>query len=312
MLKDRVLSTLRFFDLQDFPLTLLELHNFLLADVDALKSQTDTQWELIDNNHNHNNNGNDNDNEKIGINEVAQCLDRECKEEVEQKNGFYCLRGRGFIIDLRLANYLYGIKRERLIRRFAKGLKHVPFIRGVALAGSQAMGLQKQDSDIDLLIIVDHKFLWLARTGVTAYFHILGLRRHGQKVANRFCLNHYLAGVKTIAEFNNLYTAWEYAKLRPLVYGQIIAQFQEKNHHWLAAFFPNFKPIKNGGHAPSRLQQLLERILSGKFGEGLEIKLKNWQLPKIRQGEFILVREDELSFHPHSKQQKLLQQFFIS
>ena len=33
MLKERILSTLKFFDLQDYPVTLLELHKFLLADV---------------------------------------------------------------------------------------------------------------------------------------------------------------------------------------------------------------------------------------------------------------------------------------
>ena len=115
-----------------------------------------------------------------------------------QKNGFYCLKGRAAIIDQRLANYIYGIKRERRIRRFIGGLRFLPFVRRAALAGSQAQGVQKSDSDIDLLIIVEPEFLWLGRTAVTAYFQILGLRRHGKKIANRFCLNHYLAGVKII------------------------------------------------------------------------------------------------------------------
>jgi len=187
----------------------------------------------------------------------------------------------------------------------------LPFVRGVALAGSQALGAQRADSDIDLLIIVDPEFLWLARTAVTAYFQILGKRRHGQKIADRFCLNHYLAGVKTIGELRNLYTACEYAKLLPLVYGSAIAEFQQKNSSWIAAFLPNFEPMMVGEDQQSSAQKFLERLLGGKFGRWLERRLKNWQLPKIRQEQFILVRDDELSFHPQSKQKELLTQFFI-
>src|SRR6185436_16556656 len=141
-------------------------------------------------------------------------------------------------------------------------------------------------------IIVDPKFLWLGRTGVTAYFQFLGKRRHGRHIANRFCLNHYLAGVKTIGELKNLYTASEYAKLRPLVYPQAIAEFQQKNRDWIAAFLPNFKTAhQDYSHHPvslretpllgqegrlrgfadeSLVQKFFERMLSGGFGQWLE------------------------------------------
>jgi predicted nucleotidyltransferase len=318
MLKDRILSTLRLFDLQDYPVSLLELHKFLLADVGDLKNQINTSWELIDQSASHN--------QKVSIDEVARRLDTECQNEVEQKNGFYCLKGRADIIDQRLANYIYGIKRERRIRKFIGGLKYLPFVRGAALAGSQAQGVQKSGSDIDLLIIVEPKFLWLGRTVVTAYFQTLGMRRHGKKIADRFCLNHYLAGVKTIGELRNLYTAWEYAKLRPLVYSLTIVEFQRKNSAWIKTFFPNSQlppdpsrsagsgqalEKRGGADAQSSFQTKLERLLEGKFGQWLEIKLKNWQLPKIRKEEFILVLNDELSFHPQSKQRELLQRFFM-
>ncbi len=337
MIKDRILSTLKFFDLQDYPVTLLELHQFLLDDLQVLRTRINTSWELIDNNNN--------DNNKISIDKVLKCMETECQNEVRQKNGFYCLIGRLAIIDQRLSNYFYGIKRERRIRRFARGLKFLPFVRGAALAGSQAMGQQKETSDIDLLIILDPKFLWLGRTLVTAYFQVLGIRRHGKKISNRFCLNHYLAGIKSIMELRNLYTAWEYMKLRSLVYPQTIANFQIQNRDWIAEFFPNFRiqplyPSAALGTSPltsstslgvtlsiaervkrgeglrrhtdeqSSVQSFLERMLSGNFGVWLEAKLKNWQLPKIRREEFILVLDDELSFHPQSKQQELLARFF--
>jgi len=306
MLKDRILSTLKFFDLQDMPLTLAELRKFLVVDVSELKSKINTQWELVGDGGDYQNNDG-----KISIGEILNCLEKECNYETEQKNGFYCLRGRVEIINLRSANYLYGIKRERLIKKYAAGLRHLPFVRGVALAGSQAMGLQKKDSDIDLLIIVDQKFLWLARTCVTVYFQVLGKRRHGKKITDRFCLNHYLAGVKTIGELKNLYTAWEYGKLRPLVYPQTIAEFQQKNRPWIGQFFSNFEPMEAVADRQSSLQYRLEGWFGGKFGNWLEGRLRSLELSRIKQDDFILVRDDELSFHPQSKQKELLRQFFL-
>ncbi len=334
MLRDRILSTLKFFDLQDYPLTLLELHSFLLADTSELKELINTQWDLIP--------GEYVFDAKIQIDEIANCLAEECNGEVEQKEGFYCLAGRINIIDQRLQNYFYGIKREQRIKKFVKGLKYLPFVRGAALAGSQAMGQQKASSDIDLLIILEPKFLWLGRTLVTAYFQTFGIRRYGKKIANRFCLNHYLGGAKKISEFRNLYTAWEYMKLRPLVGSGAVLEFQKKNSFWISVFFPNFeldliynshpylpqpprsataehpssdkegKLRGNSDGGLSSAQGFFERMLVGKLGQWLEVKLKNWQLPKIRREEFILVLEDELSFHPQSKQQELLARFFAA
>ena len=293
MLKDRILATLKFFDLQDYPLTLLELHTFLLNDPAQTKSSLDENWELtmppvaLD--------------EIITADEILSCLQNECTNIVEFEKGFYCLLGRKEIITLRWRNYLFGIKRERLIKKYISGLRHVPFVRGVALGGSQAMGLNKEASDIDLLIITEENFMWLARTFVTFYFQILGNRRHGKKIANRFCLNHYLSKPKTVGQEKNLYKAMEYGRLRPLVYPEAIEVFQNNNADWIKNFFPNWTVLKQPRTAKSGLQKKLERLLNNKFGKWIERRLQSWQIARIKQGEFIFVTADELSFHPESK-----------
>ncbi len=301
MIKNRILSTLKFFDLQDYPLTLLEIHKFLMADLETIKKNLDNQGEIV---------GTDfSDKTTIGVEEILACLDNECQTEIQNHVGFYYLSGRSKIVEPRLRNYFFGIEREKLIKKYARGLKYLPFVRGAALAGSQAMGQQKESSDIDLLIITDPKFMWLARTLVTAYFQILGKRRYGAKIANRFCLNHYLAGPKSINRLKNLYTASEYLKLRTLVGEDEVLKFQAQNLEWIKLFFPNAE-IKTSSAQPNKAQAVLEKIFHAKFCQWLEQKLKNWQLPRIRQEKFILVEEDELSFHPESKQQFLLQMFF--
>ncbi len=304
MLKDRILSTLRFFDLQDYPLTLLELQQFLMEDEQVLKQRVDSQFEI-------NNIQNAKTSERsITSGEILRCVEEECQGQVEEDRGFYYLRGKNKIVQRRLQSYNYGLKREQLIRKFVWALRHLPFVRGVALAGSQAMGLYKSTSDIDLLVITDPKFLWLARSLVTAYFQVIGQRRHGSIVIDRFCLNHYLAGPKKISKWKNLYTAWEYLKLRPLVYRQEIYEFQSQNLEWLKIYFPNFVFERPQNEKPSGIQRVLEGIVTNRFGLWLEKQIKKSLSGRIRKEPYILVEEDELSFHPNSAQQELLRQFF--
>lgn len=303
MLKDRIISTLRFFDMQDYPLTLLELGKFLMADLDIVNANIDGNGELKSETSVHTE-------ATVGIDGILKSLDTECRGVVDSFLGFYFLAGRKSIAEARWHNYFFGIKREKLIRRYVGGLRHLPFVRGVALAGSQALGQQKAASDVDLFIIIAPNFLWLGRTLVTAYFQILGKRRYGDKISNRFCLNHYLAGAKNITELRNLYTASEYLKLRPLVYSRAIWEFQNNNRKWLEVFFPESAQIEPVADKPSWRQVFFEKIFTNSFGAFLEKKLQAWQLPKIRQEKFIVVAGDELSFHPESKQQPLLARFF--
>src|ERR1700722_15882619 len=110
MLKQRILATLKFFDLQDCPLTLLELHKFLVTDLTVIRPYIDEKFELqviptiptI----------------PVPLPDVLNCLITECASEVFSNNGFYCLQDRQEIIGRRLQNYFYGFKREKLIKRF--------------------------------------------------------------------------------------------------------------------------------------------------------------------------------------------------
>jgi len=299
MLKNRVLSTLKFFDLQDYPLTLLELHRFLISE--GLRQKIDTQGEIVSLDH---------FSSAASLDQILSSLQTDISE-AENTLGFYHLKGRGEIVKSRLSNYYYGFAREKLIKRYIKFLRFLPFVRGVGLAGSQAMGQQKPASDIDLLIITDPRFMWLSRTLVTVYFQVLGIRRHGKKIANRFCLNHYVAGPKEVGNFRNLYTALEYLKLRPLVFGQSIFQFRQNNSNWMKAFFPEAKDFNFNAETKTKIQTVLEKLFANKFGDLLEGSLKRWRLPKIKKEKFIVVEENELSFHPDSKQQALLQKFFF-
>jgi predicted nucleotidyltransferase len=305
MLDKRILATLKFFDLQNLPLTYLEVHRFLITDLERCKELLDEQYELKP--------APNTSHFEVGLDTVIQELDALInKRQLGQKNGFYYLPGRQSIVSGRIKGYTQGIDRERLINKYVHVLQYFPFVRGVALAGSQALGLAKPDSDIDLFIITHKKFMWIARLLVTSYFQIFGVRRHGLKISNRFCLNHYMGKVREITEHRNLYTAVEYGKLRPLVFNGVIEAFQLANQNWINVFCPEALTGLNDFSLPEppSIQKFFERILNNQFGNWLEVQIKNKLLPRIRSEKYIVVKEDELSFHPNSKQETLLMEFF--
>ena len=303
MLKDRIIATLRFFDLQDTALTLLEVHKFLLADHFDLATFIDENFELKPG-------LTSLPSETASVAEVLQCLEEECRNKVVSKYGYYALYGREGLIGKRLHGYRFGVRRERLIRRFVPFMRYLPFVAGAGLVGSQALGLQKPGSDIDMLVLVNPRFMWLARFFVTLYFQVLGLRRHGTRVANRFCLNHYVALGKCLQFDKNLYTASEYAKMRPLVSPLQVNNFKALNSTWMEYFFPNFVAEFNRFVGVSRIKLVLEKMLDNKFGWFIETQLKAFQYRRLNVGEFIVATDDELSFHPDNRKRELFQRFF--
>lgn len=302
-LTDRILATLRFFDLQDLPLTQFEVFKYLLADPEIMAKSIDEHFELK---------GTGQQAPSASLVDVMLGIEQLTKDaKIQTKNGYYTLPERLNLVEMRLSNYGNGIIRERKVRRYLTHARSLPFIRGIALAGSQPLGQQRPGSDIDLFIITDEKFMWTGRTFLTAYFQILGKRRHGKKIANRFCLNHYLARIRPVDAEKNLYKAMEYLKLRPVVYSHSTSAFQKANQSWMQVFFPNAVFTDPEQKEPqSGIQRFLEKLYIALGGSFIEKQLGSWQLQRIRQDKFIFVREDELSFHPESKHEILLSGFF--
>jgi predicted nucleotidyltransferase len=305
MLAERIFSTLRFFDLQDYPLTAFEVQKYLIADVKSIQTRLDENYELVS--------LDPMQSTFVSFDTILTQLQIMFREgRIISHNGFYALPGREVLISQRQRNNLHGLVRERRIRRYVWLAKHIPFVRSIGLLGSQAMGNQKHTSDIDLFVITDPKYIGLARFLLTVYFQLMGVRRHGAKIKNRFCLNHYLAGPRSLISDRNLFTAYEYIKHRPLVYGSTFEEFLS-NNSWVYIFFSNAKPkLPLQPRQQSSLQKLLEKLFYNKLGLWLENKLLSSQLNRIEEGDFTISNPFELSFHPDNRKHTLFENFFKS
>jgi predicted nucleotidyltransferase len=301
MLRDRILLTLKFFDRLQTPLTLAELRDFLLNEPELIKNNLDDKFELI---------------KPIEISlpatseQIQHILSEDMKNDVEQISGLICLTGNSQLINQRIRNAVFQKYRDRLTSRFIPILHHLPFVRGVAVGGSHTLGSNKPESDIDLLIILDPRYMWLARVLLTGYLQLTGHRRHGVQIANRFCLNHYLAGPIAVKTERDPYNAMEYLRLKPIVYGESIQKFVSNNLEWIRQFFPNAHAPAFEVQTQTSLQKFLEAIFDNSFGTWLNQRLGQWQMRRIYRGIPAVADERELSFHSLPRKMGFLAEIF--
>jgi predicted nucleotidyltransferase len=287
LLSQSILRTLAFFAAQGQAATLLEIRNYLFR-VSP-------------------------DQRKPDLGEIERALLGPLSGQVRHERGLFILTGQEAAIYGRADKYNRTLRLFKKARRWASGLRFVPYVRAVAISGSAALGNVSPDSDIDLLILVEDKRIFLARFLVSAYFQIFGGRRHGKNIVGRFCLNHYVVCGKRLQEDRNLYTAAEYSGLIPIFGQDRIRQFQRANLDWMGEYLVRSDPASTNffDYAESRSvspQIFLEKILFP-LSALLERLLKAYQMQRIIPGRFILVSDDELSFHPDSKGQSILARY---
>lgn len=284
-----IYNTLAFFDAQDLPLTPLEIRNYL-GETSPLKVRGD-KGELLF--------------------EIEKTIHSELSGKVEHRDGLYFLPGRQDLVSTRLDRYKISLLRFRKCRKFLSPLRFFPYLRVISISGSLALLNSTADSDIDLFIITKKNRIWLSRALVSLYFQILGQRRYKNHVKNRFCLNHYVCEGQVITEDRNLYTAVEYSSLLPVLGTGELENFWKANS-WIKEYVsaPAFE--KNSyffGFEFSAWQKILEGLLDFTLAPVLNYVLGLYQKHRIRKEDYILVSDQELSFHPGSRGQNILAEF---
>lgn len=284
-----ILATICYYDVLDYPLTVFEIWKYLIAkDSESLEK---TNSSLFD---------------------VLNCLDdNRLRKKVETFRGYYFLSGRKKIVFSRIEHNKISEQKYKLVKKVVYFLRIVPFVHAIALAGRMAMKNAEKKSDLDLLIVLKKEHIFIGRFIVTLVVHVLGMRRHGNRVANRICLNHFLTD-----EFNvsvrDIFSAREYAFMLPIFNSNNMEIFYQKNE-WIETYIINYMAEKSNLKVVEdnlvlmRTRAFLEKCLSFSLFEKF---LKKIQTEKISQnfltnkvGAVIICQEDELAFWPNFEQQ---------
>ena len=196
--------------------------------------------------------------------ELAELTDR----HLVRVDGLICLAGREGIVAVRRQRQQI---RDRLwapAHRYARWLRHVPFLRMVAVCGSHAAGNPRPDADVDFFLITESDRLW------TVQVASMLLRRIASLLSVRVCPNYFLTLESLEVSPHNLYHAREVAQTIPLWGGDVHLQFLDANR-WVGRFLPNLAHADDRRDrleeaAQPRLARALEWLLGGWIGNVLE------------------------------------------
>jgi hypothetical protein len=189
---------------------------------------------------------------------------------VTRHDGFVLWRGRESLADRRRARAALAPPRWRQAQGYARWLRRVPFVRLVAVCGSQAWDNAAADGDIDFFCLTAPRRLWLVQVAAML------LRRAASRGGAEICPNYFLTLDALALEARDLYTAHEALHVVPL-WGRAAYDAFLRANPWTADFLPAFDVEERRARleddpAPL-LTRVLERLLSGRLGDLLDAGL---------------------------------------
>ena len=292
-----IIATITYYDVLDFPLTSFEIWKHLVA----LPTEDGVQktWTL----------------EQI----IAELENKEIKEYISHKYGFYTLIGREKLVKSRRERELLSIEKIHKLKKYAKILKMVPFIRMIMVTGNLSYKNSKKDSDLDVLVVCKYKHLWTGRFLITCITHVLGIRMHGDKHADRICLNYYMTDKFLEVPTKDLFAAHEYSFSFPIYEAEVYKKFVKSNI-WIKDYKPHYQTdvlTMDLCEKDSSRAQFVRNTFESIFGfEFIERFLKNIQTKKIKanpktnyKGAFIEISDKYLVFLPKPHGPKVFEEY---
>jgi hypothetical protein len=243
-----------------------------------------------------------------GIIECSNVTMKQCHNELTnsklicQKDGFYFLKGREKIIDIRKRRQTIAPEKLAIAKRIARIISLIPSVRYVGLTGALAFKNADANDDIDFFIVTSQGLVWTTRFFVTLLLELLMVRRHPgeRKVKNKICPNIFLSvdNLSVPDGQRNLYTAHEVVQLQPLADKNNIFQKFIKENKWVRKYLPNASKSIKYQVSGIRYENII-RILIILF-QPLEIILmyiQLWYMKGRRTRE--VVEKEVIRFHPH-------------
>lgn len=287
------LNAIVYFDLFEYPLTTLEVWRFLYT--------------------------NGMSNGRCTLKEVIESLEQlQALHRIESHDGFHMLVGRANIVQTRRDRYVIADRKLKRARRAASILRYLPFVRAVCVCNNLGTHNVRTESDIDLFIITKRGRLFLTRALVTIVVQLLGLRRHGARVADRLCLSFYVTDdaldMRSLQIGEDIYLRYWIATVLPIYdrggYGDFITA-----NPWISAYLPHTEVRAVSMHRrvedsviSRALYRTLEILLWGPVGDLAERIARITQLSHMRSRERVhahptdvIISDHMLKFHEHDR-----------
>ncbi len=290
-LEQSISTTLAYFDVAEFPLTLEELFTFLWLPP------------------------------TITFSEFTAYLVGRQSSRWQCQGGYYFLPGRAELIARRQERIVPTEHMLKKARRAVQLVSWVPFLKAVFVCNSVGAENATLTSDIDLFIITAPKRIWLVRFFTHAILRLFGLRTYGKKISGRMCLcffvdtEHLDLGPLRVVPGDVHFAYWLQQMFVLYDTGDVARQFRRANT-WALNYVPGqqgelrFPLTYTRGNKPGLLGQsikkILEKVWGTSYGNLIEAEAKKIQwrsiAPKIKAlarepNNHVVLAEGVLKFH---------------
>lgn len=285
-LAKNIIATITYYDVLSYPLTSFEIWKHLIK---VSGDGTKSKWSLVD--------------------VVRYLKKKSVAEYVAEKNGFYFLHGREEVVALRRRREFISIRKIKKLKWIVSILRYSPFVRMMCVTGRLSYKNCERESDLDLLVAYEHGHIWTGRFFLTAFAHVLGMRRYGEKINDRACLNYHITTQSLCVPTQDLFAAHEYSFIYPLYdAGGHFSRFCKENE-WIVTYKPHYscehkKHAATVGDGP--FGKIIKAVWEYVFSDrGTEDRLRKLQRPRIQnnpktkeEGALILYSDQYLVFLP--------------
>lgn len=283
-----IVETVAFFDLFDFPMTAFEI------------------WKNI--------------NIKCSLEDIFFELKKENKY-LDNKNGFWFLKGRQDIINIRMSRYNYADRKFKRALKISRIFKFIPWIKMIAIGNIIGSHNLKNEGDIDFFIITEKKRIWLTRFFCVLLVKFLGLRPKPDYAKDKICLSFFideeeinLKKLRLDFPKQDYYFIYWLAGLVPIYDKEGLYQKLIKENNWLKDYLPNWNRgninyLRDAGRG---LSFFYRDIIDMLFG-GLEKKIKIFSLKMMAQeikdimnkDTRVVVSDHVLKFHTNDRREEI-------
>ncbi len=250
---------------------------------------------------------------------------------MQEKDGFYFIRGKENILAERAEKYLFAERKYKKVMRLARIFSFFPFIKMISVCNDLGYSNAPDGSDIDLFVITSRKRIWLARLLITGFLKLFKMRP-GENSRDAICPSFFIdednINLKNLALKNELgapddphFSYWVCQMAPILEKDGFNKKFGEENK-WVNDFLPNAlvakKPPARRNIAISSVAEYFEKIFQGFFGDWLEQKTKKIQLGIMpenlkrlaNKNTNVVITDSILKFHTHDSREDLRNKFY--
>ncbi len=161
--KERIIKTVAYFDLFDYPLSRAEIRGWLYGD------------------------------RKVSFSETEEAIDALIADGTLKENGgFVSAADREGLNDIRRERFMHSLRKKKRSRRWARIFGSLPGVELVGIANTLAYDNARDGSDIDFFIVSAPGTVWRTRLLAAGLAALCGLRPKAGDSRDRLCLSFFV------------------------------------------------------------------------------------------------------------------------